>query len=446
MLSDEFNKRKNNHLLGMAIGALHPLLRIPQFYSADDLKITEERIEDYIDIIFCADGTTLEHSIHYQVFNTWQLVGLIAVYRQASRENKFSQKIQKVVNQSADLLNFFIKPNGEYHLIGDTFCIPAKTVVEGVKNEAKRSQNHSRFSLDREYLNDEYESLRVAFVSPEAGLASFRYQGAYANKKSETSLVHTCGWHSIAHKQDDELSFSLFFDGDDLLSDPGYTDLPEAVEADFRAAWRHNTVVSPEIEWSNRFENEAAGSGITHYFFEPGLFAVRSKLLRMEGVEVKRTIIFIQPSFLFITDQITSEADTLFDQNFSLAPGCDYIELDNNSLIIERKGFRDVTWNVFSENECNKSEFDNFIISDRGFKEAKMIQTKGITFQTSGKSSKITHVLSVKEHWDGRTGFHYSEKIEGQIDLRYEFDGKRIDRRVMLENISNEEDCVYFKF
>lgn len=445
MLSEAFYEKKSNHLVGLDTGALHALLLIPETDpDGSRAGFCERRLINMLAGIFDKEGVVLEHSVHYQAYNAWLCTQLLDLYDRVERKTEIFDRVCQIVDATRRILPFAIKPNGEYHLIGDTFQRP---LVRYLKTFTEYSRRYLPGSVpEGESRLDQQDFPHHAMFAPDAGFASVRFQWAQNKRMRTFHLYQTSGWHSNIHKQGDELSFSLYSGGGDLIVDPGYTDLESSVEADHESPWRHNTIVSPALQWTHRKMAKPTGGGMTGWHVEPGLAAVRTEMHRLPGVRPVRILVFIQPNFLCVLDHIKSETEHPFEQRFTFAPGAEITESDRGGFDIQREGMQSMSWVPQGRVLPDYKMFDNYVIRDKGFRSegAELAPARGIAFLGHGTDLRMHHLLcpAGRQHWD--FGSFEAQVDRDDVEIRFTWNMIRFHHAFRLQSFSEEDGfCIH---
>jgi len=444
MMSDEFCVNKSNHLLGLDIGTMYAYLLIPDLDPTGAVvEFLETRLEDTLSHTFDSAGVVMEHSIHYQTYTAWLCTHLLDLYERTRRRSNLYFRLCKIISTTRKIVPFGIKPNKEYHLIGDTFQQP---LVRYLRTFTDYCRKYVPDEVPRDETRvDQQDVSHHAMIASEAGFASFRFQSGQNTRTKTFHLYLTAGWHSPFHKQGDDASFSLYAGGGDLLIDPGYSDLKEAVEADFRSPWRHNTVVSPKVQWFAHKPPKPTGSSITGYFTKPGLAAVRCELIHLPRVVVTRVLVFIQPNFLCVLDRIQSESAYPFEQRFSFAPDAEVTPLPDGGFDIVRPKAQRMHWVPQGPDLPSYKFFDNFLLRDKGFRSegAEMLPVKGLAFLAHGTDIRLHHLLcpAGRVPWDAGS-FNAAVGDDGHVSIRFTWNMMRIEHDFRLQPFGKDESLI----
>lgn len=209
MLSEAFYKKRSNHLVGLDIGALHALILIPTLEpTGKEILFCEARLEKMLASIFDSVGVVKEHSVHYQAYNAWMCIQLLDLFERSGHISSLQERVRQIMHTTRRVVPFGIKPNGEYHLIGDTFQRP---LIRYLKNFTTCCRKLFPDQVPEDETRvDQQDTTQHAMIAAEAGFASIRFQWAPNASTRTFHLYKTSGWHSNIHKQGDEISFSLY--------------------------------------------------------------------------------------------------------------------------------------------------------------------------------------------------------------------------------------------
>lgn len=207
--SNAFNPNNNHGFFAAAASVELPKL-MPFLPMADSLaQVGESRMRTMVDRQFANDGGHLEHSPDYHrmllgSFEKGLAAGLITEPETARR-----------IRLAANVFGWMVQPDGHLVQFGDSPAFDVDAV------ELHSVDENSEFILsDGKRGNPNQEELCVlsdsgyAFVrSPQPQLSGQRSQSSY--------LAFQAGFHSRAHKHADDLTFTWFDKGHEILVDSG---------------------------------------------------------------------------------------------------------------------------------------------------------------------------------------------------------------------------------
>ena len=379
-----------------------------------------------------------EHSIHYQTFNAHQILELLRILERFDYQSSLVDRARKIIFATRTFLPYCIKPNGQYHLIGDTFQRPVERYLTDFSRYC-HAKAPERFAPHKKSLRKDVLP-NCLVVAPNAGFAAIRYKYGPDKKIDVFHLFFTASWHSEVHKQNDDLSFTLFLDGDDIVGDPGYTDLPEAKALDYRSELRHNTVTSQVLPWTSRL-GRPGGTRIVRYHASAGLGLLQGEHRRIPGVLVRRTIAFVEPCLLFVIDQILSKEPGPFSQRYSFGRGVDVKRSSDQAVTLDRPGKAPLQFEQISGSPSDTETFENFVVEDLGFRAsgAKLIPVTGVSFSARGDRLIMAQALYPGDHPGFAFGAPFVE-LEGDdgVTIEYTLNGSVVRKTATLVEVSGE--------
>lgn len=261
----------------------------------DKLGFVADRIEKQVDGIFDEDGYCKEHSTSYQEFNMGIMLDLLCLLEETIGSGfsvtlkRFKERVEKIKEASRKSLGFLLKDDCAYVTIGDSF------------SEVKPSILAKAFgSKDPKNALQPYSSMKGVFHNKTLGVSVYR--------DSFVHLALNSCWHSGVHKQNDDLSFFLRVNGEDLFIDGGYSDIVSKKLVPTRSEELHSTVLPDGKKWIGREKRNSSKYSILN---EPKLGCNYEWVLfsgahnRCQDVEVERSVIvFPNEGILNITDRV----------------------------------------------------------------------------------------------------------------------------------------------
>jgi len=384
----EAKVRQSNHYLAdiaglIFLGTFFDGMILPGFWKKFGLKELVCLMEEQVHPDGCDhEASTCYHRLVLELFFFSVLISVRsrdefdgANYRELA-DNIFGPAFINKLYKMFDAVCYLLKPNGRMPQIGDN-------------DSGQFLKFYPRDALDMRYLlalgavffREPKWKIREFFTSVnstaeiflvfgeqgeriwnslawsslgEVGSKAFSYAGWYVMRRNRNYCViscpaRNCGEH-YTHGHDDDLSFELFFEGNDLLVDPGtclYTS-DVALRNRFRSSGCHNTV---RIDNADSFRSDAgslfrmrgcAVSKCLDWKAERFPFVFIGERYVGEGssavVVHRRTLIFDGPKKAFkVKDQFEGMGSHAFEWNFILLPECsDRIVIQSDGLEFQK--------------------------------------------------------------------------------------------------------------
>jgi hypothetical protein len=148
----------------------------------------------------------------------------------------------------------------------------------------------------------------------ETGYAFVRREGSY--------LGMTCCFHSDAHKQADELSWSLFENGHLVVGEAGrwgYRDEKEPARVYARASHGHNALIVDDesFPWRDR---DSYGSGLMAAGQGDGWYAILGRNPLLEPIEHRRLLLYRPGELVLVVDEVEAEDEHTIDRRLHFGP------------------------------------------------------------------------------------------------------------------------------
>ncbi|MCH7304938.1 heparinase II/III-family protein [Acinetobacter sp. NIPH 1869] len=281
--------------------------------------------------MYSYSGVTQEHSISYQEYN---MPLVIEFYEKISKLDFISlgyndvNYINIIKFSSLLILSAFLRSNNQFFAIGDTLRLTKPKILKEVFGH-----------------ENAVETLSKNFTGIYCLGGFFSYKKDIANKR--LNFVSTCQWNSFNHKQDDEFSFCLEYDGKLIFDDLGYSGFLTAEQQNIIYSCKgHSTFYFEDDAWLSR-QNTPQGSRINSYeLTRNGFFLSQSHqrsslpVTFVREVELFDKLLKIEDSLVFSDEsEMFSEKNVI--HRFVLNPeinividGCKvYLNGQNNKLI-----------------------------------------------------------------------------------------------------------------
>ncbi|WP_345978199.1 heparinase II/III family protein [Sulfurimonas sp. HSL3-7] len=308
LLGDRVYRKKSNHGFMIDLALIEFSLVLPKFdEDSHIITIAEKRIAEQMEAMFDTFGFNKEHSISYQEFDAALCIQLWDLYQKYKRETSLLSKIYTIIATTHHFLKYCVKPNGENHRIGDTFAYPNERLLHKIEQAYQKLPSQIK-KRSESFFGENLAS--TLLIAPEAGFSVIRNK--YGESKEKIfHLFFTASWHSYVHKQNDDLSFSLYSNGCNIIEDPGYSDVITRDEVPYASEEVHNVSTCENHKWKNR-NAPLKDTKLTKYFQSDSLLAIQGVQHRMQNIYVERTLIYVKPQILIVVDHYESALNEEF--------------------------------------------------------------------------------------------------------------------------------------
>ena len=348
----EFTANSNNYYWGhnhgiyqdralLQLAGMFPIFK----HSQDWTETANYRLSLQIKEGVTDSGVHKEHSpaYHYLVMKLFIDVNLFNVHY--GIENK---EISNLVDDMQEFLLHIAKQDGTVPMVGDSFD--------------DRVMGISQSIVTNDYLlyevSDGELGVRVPYndiVYEDAGIAIFK------NDWENSTPIYFAlfnAFHSIVHKQSDDLSFVVSYGQTDYFVDSGKYNF---VESDpfrkyIRSVFSHNTISVDNQTYNFRDYDFIGNPVIEKYGIGEDYSYVKASHTIFSGVKITRTICFLESGAILIHDYIESEELHSYSQIFNIGPDA--------SFQLTPTGDINLVSNVDDTNATLKqfSEFDTYEI------------------------------------------------------------------------------------
>lgn len=283
------------------------------------------RLMDQIRASYSNDGIHMENSPDYHFMMTDFLYQILLVFEETGVDAEHCDELRELFSRAYEGIAWFLQPNGTFVQFGDT-----SNAVERIVNLI--------FDFDNRY--DSLAALcpqidQVVFavtagktgrqpdvsdrVFPDSGYAVFRDRWHERDSYSDMIVGHmTCNNRSIVHYHEDELSFSLYGYGTEIILDAGLYNYEGSRFSPPLNRYRYSTfshnvmVVDGEGYDSARNGKMDASSAIVDYEIGADRSWVRAThghYARLGVLNQFRTFVHEKPNRFLVYDEFVSKSE-----------------------------------------------------------------------------------------------------------------------------------------
>jgi hypothetical protein len=231
-----------------------------------------------------------EHSTQYQFL----AVRLLRDFLKYKPGKKRDPVLTDTLARMRDATGWFVDPEGEYALLGDT-----------------------QFGHAPEWGYNRGGSYRSQ------GLKAFRQSGFAIVRHGGSYLATTAGFFNTTHKHADELDFELFDRGLKIVNGPGnYGYDREEVYRDYQlSSASHSVLLADDMSFDTDVEN-VYGSAMRATGQGSGWYAIQGSnpLLAKQGISHSRLFLYSPGRALVVVDQVRSGQPHTYHRYFQLGP------------------------------------------------------------------------------------------------------------------------------
>lgn len=321
------------------------------------------QLENELEIQINNDGTDYETSTSYHrlVTEIYLYTKIFCNKNSVSVSNKFLYTIEKML----DFIYVIMKEDGKVPMIGDAddgrifitndyYCWN-RNDFRGVLALGSIISNKNYLDNDLDKYKEELlwifniQELKKVYEKKKARSLNFSYRyddgGYYLLKNKSIYCCIRCGKLSCngqgGHSHNDQLSFELSYDKEDLFIDPGVFVYTANVDERnlYRSTRMHNTVEingleQNEISKYKLFEMKEQSFGEIVEFTDSSFKGKHRGYLKKLGVEHIRTI-NITDNYIHVNDNVINKENRYYDckANFILDYDVNIIEEDNNLIL-----------------------------------------------------------------------------------------------------------------
>lgn len=316
-LENDKHYRPNNHgiMVDRALIYLSMFLKgyenSERWFQKAKLRIINAVYRD-----FSNKGVHLENSPSYHTM-TRRMFNELERFLKSSGMTLGKEVRQKLI-QSNEYIKYIMKPNNELPIIGDT-------QVSKVR-----------------WIEKSYNS----FHDEAAGISILQNQAKVPDQSTWCSFI--CGYSRDTHKHRDDLSFSLYHNGEDIFLDSGrYNyDNHDKYRQYFLSPKSHSTIsiVNGDYQIEDPYKYRDVIK-TTDFLSNDNYDYVKGINKAYNGSYLTRTLVYFKPNILVLRDFIESDEEKEVEQIFNLAPSINiddfttktsFLTSDRNQVAIEQ--------------------------------------------------------------------------------------------------------------
>ncbi|KGT46203.1 heparinase II/III family protein [Acinetobacter sp. HR7] len=294
-LDDKMYRAGHNHALMLDNSLLDCYLYDKTLLTLSNLNLVVSRGVSTAKKLYCDSGITREHSVSYQEYNLPILFEFFKKIKDIDGVlDDAIDYMNSVSFNSLFILSAMLNSKGEYFAIGDTLRPTKPKIIKKVFGDENALNSFSK-NMYGIYCNGGF----------------FVFKKLVGDKLLH--FVSTCQWNSYNHKQDDELSFCLEYNGNLIFDDPGYSGfLSLDQQAIIYSRKGHSTFFIEELEWVSK-TSSPFGSVIDHSAFdEHGFELSASHQRQLPNNKCTRSFKLFEKNLL-VRDTFTN-LDSLFEK------------------------------------------------------------------------------------------------------------------------------------
>jgi len=321
----------NNHGLFEAAGQkaatrrLHPING--DIFSVIE-KQADSRLNRMVDEQFTTEGIHKEHSPDYHRMVYEVLLSL--------KRNDLLNVDKDFLAKIGDGLYWMIKPDGYILDFGDS-----ERRLMANDSQLANDTNSSLLKLSLTRKTGELPQVAPFKVFKDAGFAVF--------KTSDSYLSQQAAFHSRTHKHADDLTFSWYDQGQNIIIDAGkygylgktvsgskesldgfwYSDPKRQYVEKTRA---HNTVEIDGLDYE-RLDRKPFGSAIKSSGVSNGMYYIETEVTQFDTIKQNRILFYMPNEWLLVVDRLadSKKENHTYRQWFHLAPDFFAIKSNNSS-------------------------------------------------------------------------------------------------------------------
>ncbi|MBI3985847.1 MAG: alginate lyase family protein, partial [Lentisphaerae bacterium] len=270
---------------------------------------------------FTADGVQREWSINYHMACAGLLLNVAELLRRNGSEAP--PGFMDAIGRMYDYLLAALSPDRLYPMFSDARR-PGHDIAGALRRGAAVFDRPQYLAVLEERANESPRQLSYAF--PEAGIYYLR---SGWDRGAIYAAFHCSPKAASSHDQPDNGTFELFAHGSWVMPDSGCYAYGHGTEFETERPWFCSTAVHQTLTLDGKNSVNAARHRLWHD--EPRHTALVFENESYPGWTHRRTVFFVDRSFLVLVDEALGEPRGMLDLHFQLAPGPAALEATNRT-------------------------------------------------------------------------------------------------------------------
>ncbi|MBI4600419.1 MAG: alginate lyase family protein [Planctomycetes bacterium] len=323
LASEAFYTRSHNHGIDQDVALIAIATAFPELRKAREWRdLACARLRTQVFETISPAGVHLEHSAGYH-FHTLGVLTAACDFMSRHGIAVEGLDLEEVLRKMARVAAYLIQPDGHIVPIGDTTHEPSLDTSDPVLALHAERDPVLRFALTRGREGSPGDG---SVVFEREGYAIFRdaWRPEPDFEKGLHVVLTAAANPGLAHKQADDLSFTFFGLGRELIVDPGHYSYDELDPARrYAVSARAHNVVLVDGEGFSGYS-----ARIEAHALQEGHAVVQASHDNYPGLRHRRTLLYVRPATLFVIDEVGPAgagggpaAARVFEQLFHLGPG-----------------------------------------------------------------------------------------------------------------------------
>lgn len=284
-----------------------------------------ERLDGLMREVVDADGIQVEQSPYYHFYT---LDFAFQIYAWASKNDvRLSAAFSTKIKQMLDYSTYVVWPNGDIPMIGSSLQKNIYNTQDSVLRLLAELNDNFKYILTKGSSGVKPEDNYVLF--PTGGQFIYKSDfGTFENFTDQTQLIFDVGPYRTNHSHLDALSVLLYSNKMVTLSDPGVFTYEPGVDHDYFFGTRaHNTVSVDD-------RDQVAGTAYAGKTFDLDGILYQSGWHNLyDGVIHKRAVIILDRNSFVVLDNLTSNVNHTYRQNWHLFQGADVLNQADTTTV-----------------------------------------------------------------------------------------------------------------
>ncbi|MBX3395488.1 MAG: heparinase II/III family protein [Phycisphaerae bacterium] len=307
---------RHNHGIEQDRALLELAILVPQWPESEAWRqLAWSRLLEQVRAAISLEGIFFEHSPNYE--------GAVCLMLSQTRDflaahGRPHDEITHAIESLAEKIAFSVRPDGTWPPIGDSVSDRSDELVEYLRRNPSHGE-HALYALTGGSEGAAPTSTHL--ILPTDGCAIIRERWDREALCDSIHCYFTAAFNTRTHKHHDDLSFTLFAFGREILTDAGrhsynYAD-PHRRYCE--SVFGHNVVIVDQADTDTRRLN-IGKSGITSTFTGRNLVGVDAVHYLYRNVECRRLLLYFRPNVLVVFDRLNSSDEITATQQFLFSP------------------------------------------------------------------------------------------------------------------------------
>jgi len=342
-------------------------------------------------------------STRYNIDMLWRFFTPFYCLQKLNLPEQYIQQISECISGAIDFVTDMVMPTSEILTVGDSHAAFFRASKGAIRECSKFGHMKLAYALSQGRQGEMPQETRkeTAKIYHKDGYAFFRSTWDSEDYENATWICFKAGYSSLVHKHKDDLALCFVTKGVNVFIDPGMGTKGDLAHEYLQSAFAHCGVIVDNSSYTlEKNMSHKVGLFGSRFKQQSNLTIAGGYNNMYEGVYIDRTIMYVHEHEFYIIDDIYSETEHKYAQNYHLSNEVEVIACAPGFASIK---LTDSEWNVcIVQHEpadgsvtCSGKTNEISTMSLQGISRDKYIDTTSLRFEKSGKNVRFITAVRV---------------------------------------------------